>query len=92
MHSLPPPLAGPEGCVRASCPLGPCLLYLSEALVRGDSVHLDEAALFDVALSVVVRLVVVQIEGLLDARGKQQNSNQLATSNKTPPYLSRVLL
>lgn len=39
--------------------------YLGEALICCHSVHLNEAALFDVALSVFVRLVVVEIERLL---------------------------
>jgi len=47
--------------------------YLGEALVCCHSVHLNEAALSDVALSVFARLVVVQIECLLqDKRDRKK--------------------
>lgn len=53
------------GRIKSSEPDSVVWCYLGEALICGHSVHLNEAALFDVALFVFVWLVEVQIEGLL---------------------------
>lgn len=59
--------------------------YLGEALVGGHCVHLNEAALFDVALSVVVWFVVVEIKCLLQAkrvrRKKKLNQTEAAINH-----------
>lgn len=51
--------------------------YLGEALVCCHSIHLNEAALFDVALSVFIRLVVVQIECLLQDKKDRKKEVRL---------------